>query len=68
MALHTETKENGPVIDDVSQKVHEIHEACRRQDVDSIRALASSEGGLIDDEARRAACMRYTMSCSDISC
>ena len=38
-------------------KVHMILRACGDRDIDVLRELASSEGGLIEDEVRRAACM-----------
>ena len=40
-------------------KVHRILQACRDRDLNELRELGTSEGGLIEDEVRRTACM-YT--------
>ena len=46
-------------------KIHEIRSACEKRDVDALRDLAASEGGLLEDKARREACMRRnTINCS----
>jgi hypothetical protein len=37
-------------------KVATIREACRWKEVEKLRALATSEGGLVLDEVRRQAC------------
>jgi hypothetical protein len=37
-------------------KAAKIHDACRGGDVNTLRILAISEGGLISDEVRRQAC------------
>jgi len=37
-------------------KVQRILEACRDRDLDTLRHLAASEGGLVEDEIRRTAC------------
>lgn len=40
-----------------SNKRDRIFQACQDRDVDLLRQFASSEGGLVDDEVRRTACM-----------
>lgn len=45
-----------PDIDSYEAKIARILEACRWRDSDILRSLAISEGGLINDEVRRAAC------------
>ncbi|KAK5132506.1 hypothetical protein LTR08_008890 [Meristemomyces frigidus] len=37
-------------------KVHRILQACRDRDLDELRELGTSDGGLIEDEVRRTAC------------
>jgi hypothetical protein len=37
-------------------KAATILEVCKWKDVDALRALAASEGGLISDDVRRQAC------------
>jgi TBC1 domain family member 20 len=39
-----------------SRKAVSILDACKWKDTDTLRALASSEGGLLSDELRRQAC------------
>ena len=39
-----------------SEKAAAILEACKWKDLDSLRKLATSEGGLLTDELRRKAC------------
>lgn len=38
-------------------KAFEILKACGDRDLDKLRDLATSEGGLVEDEIRRTACM-----------
>lgn len=38
------------------QKIYRILEACTKHDIELLAELASSDGGLIDDETRRRAC------------
>jgi hypothetical protein len=33
-----------------------IRDACRTKDLDALRALSTSQGGLVSDELRRLAC------------
>lgn len=37
-------------------KATEILEACKWRDIETLRALATSEGGLLSDDLRRQAC------------
>jgi hypothetical protein len=37
-------------------KASQILDACRRRDVETLRVLSTSEGGLVSDEVRRQAC------------
>lgn len=37
-------------------KVTRIRDACRWKDIETLRKLATSEGGLVSDEIRRQAC------------
>lgn len=46
-------------------KATQILAACRRKDVDALRAFSTSEGGLVSDEVRCKACSSYQ---EDISC
>lgn len=46
--------------DSTRQKLNNVFAACRDRDIDALRALATSDGGLIDDDARRAACTSIT--------
>lgn len=39
-----------------SEKTATILEACRWKDLESLRKLATSDGGLLNDELRRKAC------------
>lgn len=39
-----------------NDKVHRILRACDEHNLDDLRHLATSEGGLIEDEVRRATC------------
>lgn len=39
-----------------SKKTADILEACECKDIESLRQLATSEGGLLTDELRRKAC------------
>lgn len=39
------------------EKRQRILQVCGERDVDQLRKLATSEGGLVDDEVRRTACM-----------
>jgi len=43
-------------------KTAKILEACKWKDLDALRALASSEGGLVSDHVRRQACSCYHQS------
>ena len=43
--------------DDGGHKYEQIQQACQDQTVDKLRGFATSEGGLLDDELRRKACM-----------
>lgn len=45
-----------PLSETERNKVHQILEACRDYDYSSLAALATSEGGLVEDEVRRVAC------------
>lgn len=46
-----------PAASDISQaKITSILDACRWKDVELLRALATSEGGLVSDSVRREAC------------
>lgn len=45
------------MIGDEKHKVHQILHACKTRDLIELRKLATSEGGLIEDEVRRTACM-----------
>ncbi|CAG8973830.1 hypothetical protein HYALB_00005575 [Hymenoscyphus albidus] len=40
-------------LDQQEKKTQEIHDACKWKDVDRLKALATSEGGLISDQLRR---------------
>jgi len=40
-------------------KVADIRKACTWKDITALRALATSEGGLVSDEVRRLACSCY---------
>ena len=42
-----------------SGKVEQIRRACRDRDCAALINLAKTEGGLIDDDVRREACMIY---------
>ena len=42
----------------------DILEACKCKDIDELRKLATSEGGLLNDELRRKAC-EFTHIASD---
>ena len=42
---------------DGGHKYERIQQACNGKDVDKLRGFAASEGGLLDDELRRKACM-----------
>ena len=46
-----------PLSSNESNKVMLIIEACNAKDRDQLVALASTEGGFIEDEMRRRACM-----------
>jgi hypothetical protein len=37
-------------------KATTILEACKRKDIEALRTLATSEGGLVSDDVRRQAC------------
>lgn len=39
-------------------KVERVLTACRGRDLDALKELAASEGGLVEDEVRRTACKR----------
>ncbi|KAH9826081.1 TBC1 domain family member 20-like [Teratosphaeria destructans] len=49
------TWRSDPLIRDKGAKVHDILKACHDVDVDWLRQLAASEGGLVEDELRRTA-------------
>lgn len=42
--------------DSKRSKLDEVLTACRDQDINALKALATSNGGLVNDHARRAAC------------
>lgn len=46
-------------VQDTTTKRQRISQACVDREIDILRKLATSEGGLIDDEVRRTACMSY---------
>ena len=46
-----------PIPEEESAKALAILEACKWKDIDELRKLATSEGGLLNDELRRQACM-----------
>lgn len=46
-----------PLSADEKYKVHHILKACRDRNVTILKDLASSDGGLVEDELRRTACM-----------
>lgn len=41
------------------EKATQIRDACLRKDLDSLRELSISEGGLVSDELRRQVCSCY---------
>jgi len=41
---------------DLAAKAAKIRDACRRKDVEALRALSTSAGGLVSDDVRRQAC------------
>lgn len=43
--------------DSKTRKLNEVLTACQGQDLDALKALAISDAGLINDHARRSACM-----------
>ena len=45
---------------EVPPKVKQILDACGENDFDSVAALATSVGGLLEDDVRRIACKRST--------
>lgn len=47
-----------PLSHNEQNKVQHILQACRDRNLDKLRTLAASEGGLVEDEIRRTACMR----------
>lgn len=51
----------GALSQEQQAKVAAIIEACRWKDVEALRLLATSKGGLISDELRREACSCYQM-------
>ena len=49
--------EKASTLDPLSQqRVDDVEEACRRQDIPWLRRLAESSGGFVSDEARKIAC------------
>ena len=46
-----------PMSNRKTSKADKIRQACEDRDLDSIRELAVSEDGLVEDELRRTACM-----------
>jgi hypothetical protein len=52
-----------PLPQDERDKTRRILEACRDRDLDVLRELAVSEGGLVEDEIRRTACMQFHVGC-----
>jgi TBC1 domain family member 20 len=42
-----------------SAKATKILEACKWRDIETLRSLATSEGGLLSDDLRRQACSYY---------
>lgn len=57
----TNTRE---IPEEASTKTLAILEACKWKDVEELRKLATSEGGLLNDELRRKACKNtiFTLS------
>lgn len=47
-----------PLSETERAKVTDVLQACRDLDLPQLRYLAASEGGLVEDEVRRTACMR----------
>ena len=52
-------------VQDTADKRQRIFQACVDRDVDKLRKLAISDGGLIDDELRRTACMFWASNLSE---
>lgn len=47
----------GPLSPQDKEKIEKILAACRDRDLEALAHLATSQGGLIEDELRRTACM-----------
>ncbi len=47
-------------------KAAEILETCQQKDLDTLRMLAISEGGLVSDEVRRQACSCHQVRLLDL--
>lgn len=66
LAAITDEKEPAARVEDLpersSAKVKQILDACGENDFDTIAALATSDGGLVEDNVRRIACKRSTDS------
>jgi hypothetical protein len=56
------------IMDDVARdaKIQQVRDACRSSDLDRLRELAISQGGLVDDESRRTACRSSTIARFDL--
>ena len=61
--LSTIVDEKEPVAGvEAPQKVKQILDACGENDFNAIAALATSVGGLVEDDLRRTACKRFIYS------
>lgn len=57
-----------PLSQNERTKVQLILQACADRDLVALRELATSEGGLVEDEIRRTACMSLLQALIDCMC